>query len=172
MTATLRTRLTAAVTALALAVGSLGLSATPAAARNNDKTLAWILGLGAAAVILNEIDKNNDRPRVTPAPTVRGDLYRRDDWRRDDWRRDRRDDRRHDDRFEGRRVSVPASCLINVRTREGRREVVAADCARRALGRTELPRACAFDLITGHSRREAVYGLNCLEDNGIRISRR
>lgn len=167
MTDTFRTRLTAATTALALAIGSLGLSATPAAARNNDKALAWILGLGAAAVILNEANKTNDRPRATPAPAVRGDLYPRDDWRRDEWGRERREDR-----FEGRRASVPATCLIDVRTREGRREVVAADCARRALGRTELPRSCAFDLITGHNRREAVYGLKCLESKGIRISRR
>lgn len=162
MTATLRTRLTAATTAVALAIGSLGLSATPAVARNNDKALAWILGLGAAAVILNEANKNKDRPRATPAPVVRGELSTRD-YQRDDWRREWRDERR---------VTLPASCLIDVRTHTGRREVVAADCARRALGRTELPRACKFDLITGHSRRESVYGVNCLQDNGFRISRR
>ena len=158
MTGSLRTRLTAATTAAALALGGLTLGAAPAAARSNDQTLGWILGLGAAAVLLHELDKENSKPRV---PTIT-QVPPRDPWRHDD----HRDDWRRDSRLE-----VPNRCLIDVRTGNGHRQVVLGSCAEREMYRAELPRACAFDLITNYGRRERVYGRNCLEDRGYRISR-
>ena len=157
MTGSLRTRLTAAATAAAIALGSLSVTATPAAARNNDdKTLGLILGLGAAAVLLHELDKDN-RKKV---PTIT-ELPERDRWRRDDDRDNRRDSR----------LQVPSRCLMEVRTANGRRQVVSGNCAEREMRRADLPRACAFDLITDRGRRERVYGRNCLEDRGFRIGR-
>ncbi len=153
----LRTRLTAATTALALVLGSF--TATPAAALSDDgeKALGWILGLGATALIINELDKGGSTRRVAPAPRSPGFDIRDDRW-----------DGRRDDR----RLTVPASCLIAVRTHDGRREVVSGRCATEVVGRGRLPRSCAFELITDHGRRETVYGRNCLEDEGYRIGRR
>jgi len=163
MTGLLRTRLTAAVTAAAVGIGALATTASPAAALSDDgrQALGWVVGIGAAALLLNELDKDKDRRRVAPAPvyTPPAGYY------------DRRHDR--DDRhvYTPSRVYVPTSCLMQVRTRDGRREVVGGDCAQRALGRVELPRSCAFDLLTEHGRRERVYGRNCLEDRGFRLGR-
>ncbi len=53
----------ATVAAAAIALGGLG--ATPVAARSDkdEKTLALILGIGAAALIYNDIQKKKDRKR-------------------------------------------------------------------------------------------------------------
>ncbi len=165
----LRTRLTAATTALALVLGSF--AATPAAALSDDgeKALGWILGLGATALIINELDKGGSTRRVAPAPRSPGFDIRDERW---DGRRDDRRDGRRDGRRDDRRLTVPASCLIAVRTHDGRREVVSGRCATEVVGRGRLPRSCAFELITDHGRRETVYGRNCLEDEGYRIGRR
>lgn len=160
----LRTRLVSATTALALALGSLSVTATPAAALSDDgeKALGWIIGLGAAAILLNEMD-NGAAPR-------RG-------YREPDFGPDIRDGRVIDGRLDGRRngssrrdtrLTVPAQCLIAVRTPNGRREVVSGRCA----NEIRLPQACAFDLITDHGRRETVFGRNCIEGQGYRIGRR
>lgn len=160
----LRTRLVSATTALALALGSLSFSAAPAAALSDDgeKALGWILGLGAAAILLNEMENGSSQHRGHRNPGFGPDI---------------RDGRVIDGRFDGRRngphrpdsrLTVPAQCLIAVRTPNGRREVVSGRCA----DEVRLPHACAFDLITDHGRRETVYGRNCLEGQGYRIGRR
>lgn len=158
---TLHSRLTAAATALALALGSLTASTAPASAlgSRDEKALGWIIGLGATALILNEMSKDQSRPRAQPAP--RGPQpWGQGSHRRDDNRRDAR-------------MTVPGNCLIAVRTHNGRREVVSGRCASEVMGRNALPRSCAFDLITNRGGRpERVYGRNCLEDNGYRIGRR
>jgi len=165
MTGLLRTRLTAAVTAVAVGIGALASTASPAAALSDDgrQALGWVVGIGAAALLLNELDKDKDkaRRRAAPAPVYTPPAGYYD-------RRYDRDDRRS---YTPSRSYVPASCLMQVRTRDGRREVVDGNCAQRALGRAELPRSCAFDLLTDHGRRERVYGRNCLEDRGFRLGR-
>lgn len=172
MTGLLRTRLTAAVTAVAVGIGALSATATPAAALSDDgrQALGWAVGIGAAALLLNELDKDKDRRRAAPARvyTPPAGYY---DGRHDRYDRYDRDDRGDRRAYRSSRNIVPASCLMQVRTRDGRREVVDANCARRALGRVELPRSCAFDLLTDHGRPERVYGRNCLEDRGFRLGR-
>lgn len=169
MTGLFRTRLTAAITAAAVGLGALATTATPAAALSDDgrQALGWVVGIGAAALLLNELDKDKGRRRAAPAPVYAppagyygGDHDRYDRYDRDDRRA-----------YSPSRNSVPGSCLMQVRTRDGRREVIDGNCAQRALGRVELPRSCAFDLLTDRGRRERVYGRNCLEDRGFRIGR-
>ncbi len=176
MTGVFRTRLIAAVTAAAVGLGALATTASPAAALSDDgkQALGWVVGLGAAALLLNEIDKdknhNTERQRYDNRYDNRyGDRY---DNRYDNRYGDRYDDRhdRDDDRRGG-RLTVPGSCLMQVRTRDGRREVVRGDCVQHSLGRVSLPRSCAFDLVTDRGRKERVYGRNCLEDRGFRIGR-
>jgi len=163
MTGFLTNRLTAAATALALGLGAITASATPALARSNDDdVLKWILGLGAAAVILHEIDKNKPNTPVTRQQYPNN--YRYYDY---DTRRYQEQER---NRYQTR--TLPQNCLIQVRSQNGRRDVVSGNCLKREMSRVDLPRACAFDLITDNKRRETVYGRNCLEDRGYRISRR
>lgn len=165
MTGVFRTRLIAAVTAAAVGLGALATTATPAAALSDDgkQALGWVVGIGAAALLLNEIDKNKNKNHNTERRY--DNRYENRYENRYDGRRDRDDDRR------GARLTVPGSCLMQVRTRDGRRDVVRGDCAQHSLGRVSLPRSCAFDLVTDRGRKERVYGRNCLEDRGFRIGR-
>lgn len=183
----MKSRLIAAVTAFAVALG--GLAATPALAekRRDNDALKIILGAAAVGLIINELDKNGRGGRAQPAqifvPPFGNDdgYYRnrdgyfgdRDGYYRDrdrdgynrDWHRDR-------DQNRSRRAHrVPSECVYDVRTSNGRRDVVSASCMRQFGLARSLPRECSFQIRT-NSGRSTVYGPNCLKRYGWRVSGR
>ncbi len=85
-----------AATVIAVGIGSMTVSAPPAAALTDRDALGLALGVGAAAVLLNQIDRDNDGPRrhhYAPPPPPRYSQYR------DRW--DRGPDRGPDPRYMG-----------------------------------------------------------------------
>lgn len=182
---TIKTKATALATAAALALGTIAASATPAAAlgKKDRQALSIILGIGAAALILDGMNKDNNR-RVQAAPGY----YPRETWQERQRRleRERRDRERREAELrrererraaearrerERDRIFLPAQCVQKVKTRRGWGEVVSASCLDRRTER-RLPANCAFTMKTGRHGVEKVYGSNCLEDQGIRLSRR
>ncbi|WP_223631734.1 hypothetical protein [Rhodobacter sp. TJ_12] len=163
------TGFTAALTAVALAAGSLTATVTPAAAMNDkDKAaLGVVLGIGALALIANsQNDDSRVRPRPRPQPyDVRPG--RRDDWRWDDGWTNRRDERRR----EARRT-IPERCLVNTGARSTRNALVAAHCAADAVGWRALPINCKINLRNDRARGATLYRRSCLEDYGFRIGHR
>jgi len=165
----MKSRLIAAATAAALALGSI--TATPAAALDRGERTALTLLLGAAAVglIISENNKKRDNRQVS-----RGTVY--DPYYYDNNGRFRRDDDDHDNRFrrgeddhDNRRFrTIPAQCERSVRGHDGGRNVVSARCLRDVGYRRDLPEHCAFDLRDG-GRRNTVYGVRCLRQEGFRI---
>ncbi|KFE35095.1 hypothetical protein [Thioclava atlantica] len=172
---TFKTKATALITATTIALGAVAATATPAAAlgKKDRDALKVLLGIGAAALILDSVN-NSNRQRAQPAPRH----YTNETWqqrqtrlereRRERERREARDRRERHDRD---RISLPQQCVQQVRTRTGWSEVVSADCLDRHT-RARLPDRCSFDMKTGRNRYEEVYGRNCLEDRGVRFSRR
>lgn len=179
----MKSRLIAAVTAAAVALG--GLAATPVSAkdhRDND-ALKIILGAAAAGLIINELNKNGGNRRAQPAQIYvppfgndggYGDGYYRNrdgyfgdgnhggrdgyqrNWNRSDQHRSRRSHR------------VPAECVYEVRTSNGWRDVVSSSCMRQFGLSRSLPRECGFQIRT-NGGRSTVYGPNCLERYGWRV---
>lgn len=167
----MKSRLIAAVTAAAVALG--GLAATPAAAwsKREQDALKIILGAAAVGLIINEMDKNG-RDRRAPRsqgyvpPFGSGDGYYRDrNGYDDDWRDD------YNRRKVRRDYRVPAECVYDVRTSNGWRDVVSASCMRQFGLSRDLPRECSFQIRT-NGGRSTVYGPNCLESHGWRVAGR
>ncbi|OCX59836.1 hypothetical protein BFP70_18115 [Thioclava sp. SK-1] len=175
-------QLTTAVTCIALACAA----ASPAAALSakEKQALGVLLGIGAVAVLVDKMDDDKDKKRVRahaqsqrgPSPAeirrqqaLQDAAAQRDARRRAEAQARRDAERRHTTRFD-RRDPVPAACLRNVQARHGTTTVVGKRCADRRTD-TRLPQACAFD-IRDQGRTRAVYGTGCLQDRGIRISRR
>ncbi|PKP74170.1 MAG: hypothetical protein CVT84_09785 [Alphaproteobacteria bacterium HGW-Alphaproteobacteria-6] len=152
----MKSRLIAAATAAALALGSL--SATPAAALDRGERTALTLLLGAAAVGLI-VSNNNKRKNDVNRNTVYDPYYQGNNGR---FRRGFDD---HDNR---RFQSVPQHCQRSVRGNDGRRDVISARCLRDAGFRRSLPAHCAFEL-RDKGRRDTVYGARCLRQEGFRI---
>ncbi|MAQ36368.1 MULTISPECIES: hypothetical protein [Thioclava] len=181
----LKTKATAAITALALALGSVAISATPAAAlgKKDRQALSILLGVGAAALLLDGMNKKDHKakkaqPRYESWQDRQRRLARerRERERREaEARRQRaqerydRDHRRYS--HDRDRIRLPAQCVQRVKTGRGWGEVVSASCLDRRTER-RLPANCAFTMKTGRHGVEKVYGSNCLEDRGIRLSRR
>ena len=138
--------LTAALLSAALALSS---TAAPAAADSRDRgrLIGTIVGIGALAVIANELakDKKKDDRRDPPRPGWGG----------------------HDSRV------LPAACAFDIRDRDGsRRTVLGKSCLERSFrDARRLPRDCAFE-IRDRGDRRTVYGERCLERAGYRIARR
>lgn len=159
-------RLTAAIAIAAIALS--GLVATPAAAlgKRDKQLLGAIAGAVTLGIILNELNDNGSSRRNTrPAPP-------RDnrDW---NWEDRNRNDRvwRDDDKWrKDHRMTLPGACVMSVKTRQGRREVLGARCLKRK-GLDRLPQSCAFDIRTDGGRSR-VYGKSCLQGAGYRIGRR
>ncbi len=97
----LKTKMTALFTASALALGTFAATASPAAAlgQKDRQALTVILGIGAAALILDSANNNQRRVRHAPPPPPRV-VYR--EVRRHGHHVDRRMDRRDERRFERR----------------------------------------------------------------------
>lgn len=64
-----RAPLMTVMTVIAVGIGAMTAGAKPAAAMSDRDAMGLILGLGAAAVLLNQVDRN-DRPRHQPPPRV------------------------------------------------------------------------------------------------------
>lgn len=148
----MKSRLIALVTATALAATSM--TANPAVARDNkdQRTLAIILGaLAVGAIIANENQKQRAPVYAPPSPPPQ----RQSDWhhRRDEWRD---------------RPVIPATCVDEVRTRDGRRAVVSRGCLQDFGLLRRMPSECAFDVRTRYGTRP-VFGRQCLVDRGFRI---
>ncbi len=163
----LSTRVIAATTALALSLAAV----SPAAAMDADqkKALGILIGIGAAAVLIDKMnDKDDKKKDHQPKRPVYGWENNRDNhFSRD--RYDNRHDDRRDNRFD-RGPSYSQSCVSKVRTPRGWSEVVDKRCADHTADR-RLPQNCVID-IRQDGRRQQVYGQNCLEDRGFRMSRR
>ena len=141
----MKARLTAAATALALALTSL--TAAPAAALSDREKAALGLIIGAVGVGMI-LDSSRDKPRYRePEP-------RHDNGRHRGWQVER---------------GIPAACITNVRVDGRRRDVVGAGCAQNA-GLRRLPGSCAMDVRTDRGYR-TVYGLRCLKDKGYVVGR-
>ncbi len=183
----MKSRLIAAVTAFAVALG--GLAATPADAwsKREQDALKIILGAAAVGVIINQLDKQDRDNRSRPAqvyvpPFGYDDGYYRDRYNRDGYFGDddgyyrhrdgyRNDWGRRDDRRTRRSHRVPSECVYDIRTSDGWRDVVSASCMR-SLGLSRaLPRECAFEVRTRRGNT-VVYGPNCLERRGWRVAGR
>jgi len=162
----MKSRLIAAATAAALALGSL--SATPATALDSGERTALTLLLGAAAVGLI-VSNNNKRKNDVNRSTVYDPYYQGNNgrFRRDD-DHDNRFRRGFDDHDNRRFQTVPEHCQRSVRGNDGRRDVISARCLRDAGFRRSLPAHCAFD-VRDKGRRDTVYGARCLRQEGFRI---
>jgi hypothetical protein len=149
--------------AAAAAIALTSLTATPAAALSNKdrNALGIVLGIGTMALIIDGIEKDKKQVRRTERYEERYQDRYQDRWDGD--RREVRRDARH---------MLPAQCLTRVETRGRSREVISGRCVARNTSRVNLPQACAFDIRTDRNRREEVFGRNCLESHGYRISRR
>lgn len=135
-------KLTTALAAFAIAVTSL--TATPAAALGDRERDALKIILGAAAIglIINRIEKRNDRrntPVYTPTPN------------RDRWKR-----------------RIPADCVYEIQGSRGWESVVGKRCIQRSNYRGRLPEACEFR-VRGKNHNRTVYGLRCLRSKGFRV---
>ncbi len=149
--------------AAAATIALTSLTATPAAAlsEKDRNALGIVLGIGTMALIIDGIEKDKKQVRRTERYEERYQDRYQDRW--DDDRREARRDARY---------TVPARCVTRVETRGRIREVISGRCMERNASRVNLPQACAFDIRTDHNRREEVFGRNCLESHGYRISRR
>lgn len=149
---TLKTRLIASVTAIAIALGA----AAPASAMTDSdrNALALILGAVALGTILNQQDKGGVR---TPAPVTR---HPNDYWygQKPNWNGN------------GRVPVIPAQCTFPVRGASGTKEVVTEKCLREFGMRTALPGQCAFSIRNRNVTRQ-VFGVGCLMDRGFRVAR-
>lgn len=161
--------ITAATAAAAFALTAI--APTPAAALDDKEALGLILGLGAAAIIVDNM-KDNNRPATRNNTQNWYPYAERVD---EPWDARRGYDYRYQDRNRHRvRLDVPGRCLITVERRGKRSQMVEGRCLEKIARRehVRLPQSCAFDVRGDRGRREEVYGKNCLEDRGIRISRR
>ena len=151
----LKSRLTALVAAVAIAIGGVGVTATPAAAlgKNEREVLGALAGVAALALIIDGVSRNSNASRS------RG---------HDQW--DNRRDGRWNSKNNRDNRLVPAECVTQIRVDRRSRDVVAERCLRREGFDRRLPEACAFDIRTDSGRR-TVYGLNCLRDKGYRLAR-
>ncbi|HEY0212272.1 MAG TPA: hypothetical protein VGC40_01600 [Paenirhodobacter sp.] len=107
MNALFRNPLTTLATVIAVGLGAMTMTARPAAALSDRDAVGLALGLGAAAIVLHQVDKNTGKSRkhhYAPPPPPRYSQNRgHDRWDRGYDRReyrgrgpDRRDDFRHD----------------------------------------------------------------------------
>lgn len=153
---------TTALLAATIALGALGASASPAAAlgKQDKQVLGALIGLGVLAAI---VDSANDKRQAAPVTRHDDDRWRPAPPRRDDWRKPARVDRRY---------MIPAQCVEQLRLRGKRHEVVSETCLTRHRVEARLPRACRFDIRQSHGARKTVYGRNCLEQEGFRVTRR
>ena len=157
--------ITAATAAAAFALTAI--APTPAAALDDKEALGLILGLGAAAII---VDNMKDKGR--PSSQNWSPYAERVD---QPWDARRGYDYRYQDRNRHQvRLDVPGRCMITVERRGKRSQMVEGRCLEKVARRehVRLPQSCAFDIRGDRGFREEVYGKNCLEDRGIRISRR
>ncbi|MEZ5686902.1 MAG: hypothetical protein R3D78_13945 [Paracoccaceae bacterium] len=159
---------TTALMAATIALGALGASATPAAAlsKQDRQILGALIGLGVLAAVADSAENN----RRAPPPVSRYDDNRWDGDRHGDYRRPAPEP--HRPARVDRRYMIPAQCVEEVRLRGKWREVVSERCMARNRVETRLPRACRFDIRDPRGDREAVYGRNCLEQEGFRVTRR
>ncbi|NUB46330.1 hypothetical protein GEU84_018215 [Fertoebacter nigrum] len=179
-------RLTATLTAAAMALALTGASAAPARADGED-VAKIIAGIAALAIIAKAIDNKNDRKdkpvAVTPThpkpPHWGHDRPRHDPPRygrphHDDDRygnhrpdRPRYDRPRHDIRS----PELPRSCALELRTRQGQTATVySARCLDREGFSHRLPRQCASDYSI-RGRTDRVYDARCLVSAGFRTRR-
>ncbi|WP_406721522.1 MULTISPECIES: hypothetical protein [Thioclava] len=153
----LSTRVIAATTALALSLAAV----SPAAAMDSDqkKALGVLIGIGAAAVLIDNMNDKSSKRDSQPRPPA----YSWDDRGDSRW-----NEGRHDRRYD-RAPSYAQSCAMKVRTNRGLAEVVDRRCAERTADR-RLPQSCLIDIHRG-GRTQTVYGQNCLADRGVRMRR-
>lgn len=145
-----------------LAAGiAAGAATTPAHAQFSDeqRALAWLLGLAALGAIANEASRRDDddrAPVVTrrPTPQVISPATPRVIQRA---------------RPSTRRISVPESCRRAVETRRGLRDAVGEPCLRRSgVNVARLPDRCERLLDIGRTNIRA-WGARCLQREGVRF---
>lgn len=139
-------RLIAAGVALMMALSTVAATSVPARAdSDSDTLLKALIGIGAVAIIANEVKKDKKRDR------------QRDDWRdEDDWRRS----------------YVPSRCAIDIDAGRGRSGTVYSEsCMRREGVEGRMPRNCGHD-IRFEGRRDRVFSEDCLREAGFRTDRR
>lgn len=145
-------KMTATLAAAAMTLS--GFAATPAQALDRGEATRLLLGLGALAVIANEVSKNRDESdrRATPRH-VDVKPYK--------------PNKRHKTNVNR---SLPPQCETAVPTRKGERRYFGRPCLQKSGFRAELPNKCASTLDFG--RREVVaYEKNCLLKRGYRVGR-
>ena len=154
----LTSRLTATLAAAVLALGTV-LPAPAAAMDDKDRRLlTLLLGAAAVGVIINEANKNKNRPAPQVAHRYADDIF---------LFADARDCRRARHRWKHR--TIPGECVLSLRGSRGPRDVVSARCLTEFGLRRELPAECAFEVDAGWGSRK-VYGTRCLRQNGYRIA--
>ncbi|KEP68696.1 hypothetical protein FGG78_04080 [Thioclava sp. BHET1] len=123
-----KTKLTALITASALVLGTLSVTASPAAAlgQKDRQALTVILGVGAAALLLDQASRNRDhrveRPRVVARPHDGNRYTPPNRWN------DRDRHGRYDNRGRYSQIAIPARCTRMIQTRHGWQEVVKTEC--------------------------------------------
>ena len=151
-------KLIATIAAAAIALS--GFTATPAAAMDDREVIKLLLGAAAVGVLVNELNKKNKKEIAAESAYRNNNVYRYDDNRYDNNTRNARVNRN--------RV-IPSSCVFDIRTRNGNRDVVSGNCVERSDFRGNLPKDCKFE-IRRDGRKQTVYGASCLRDRGIRIA--
>lgn len=165
-------RLSGYAVAGSIVLGSVLATATPAAALGDTErdVLRALAATAAIGLVVKEVNDNKKKKAAREAEEARRYYGRNYDW--DDKNQYRNKDQRRnwDHKRDARRV-IPAECVQQLRLGNRMREVVPARCAERSVDARYLPAHCAFDLRGDRGARRA-YGLNCLRENGIRVSRR
>lgn len=146
----------ASILIAAVTVTGLSLSAAPAKAGNDD--LAKLLFGATALVIIGKAVSDRNRHSAAPAETTR-----HDDYRREEERRKRREARRN---FR----QLPASCLRQHRTRDGRVRMMSTYCLERNYNHvSRLPHDCKIRVRTSDGPRRG-YQMRCLRDRGFKLA--
>lgn len=168
----MKSRLIAAVTAVAIAFTSATAAPAFADSRTDKQVLTLLLGAAALGLILNESKKKKERraatvsrdisPFLPPVGRDRDRRWDRDRYRDHDW--DRR--RGHNDR---RHRLLPARCAYELKNYNGRSRVVSRQCLADYGMHRGLPRECAFEA-KGKRGWGTVYGARCLHRNGYKIA--
>lgn len=165
-------RLSGYAVAGSIVLGSVLATATPAAALGDTErdVLRALAATAAIGLVVKEVNDNKKKKAAREAEEARRYYGRDDDWDHRNQYRNKDQRRTWDHKRDARRV-IPAECVERLRLGNRMSEVVPARCAERSVDARYLPAHCAFDLRGDRGARRA-YGLNCLRENGIRVSRR
>lgn len=160
----MKSRLIAAFAAVAIVFSSVSASPVFADSKTDKQVLTLLLGAAALGLILNE-SKKKDRRNA-------GTVWRNDQSYNPYFLRDQDKDRRYDRRRghrNGQDRLLPSICAYELKSYNGRSQVVSRQCLADYGMHRGLPQECAFEA-KGKRGWDTVYGARCLRQNGYEIA--